>query len=90
MHLGRGTRIIIERNAKIYKRLLDDGIVFIYDILRAYPFFFCFDGNRHAVLITAANKGYIPALHSQVAGIDIGRHVNACQMSYMNGAVGVG
>src|SRR6202035_5548818 len=48
------------------------------------------DGNRHAVLVTSADKEDVSFTHPLIADINIGRNIAACQMTDMNGAICIG
>ncbi len=65
-------------------------MIAVYYILRCNPFFFGTDGDGHSVFVGAADKDHVFFFQSQIADVDVGRYVNPCQVSDMNGAVGIG
>ncbi len=84
-----GARVHIEAYAEFLKAVLDDFVIAVYHILRGNALVLSLDGDRHTVLIAAADHGYGAPLQAQVSGINVGRHINAGQMSYVYRAVGV-
>ena len=64
-------------------------MIAVYYILRCNPFFFGTDGDGHSVFVGAADKLRL-LFHVSVADVDVGRYIHPCQVSDMNGAVGIG
>lgn len=48
------------------------------------------DSDWHSVLIAAADEDGVLLFQSEIAGVDVGRNVNACEMPDMHAAVGIG
>ncbi len=64
-------------------------MIFVNDILGADSLTFSRNGNRHAVLITSADIKDILPTHSQIPDVNVSRHINSGQMSYMHRSVGI-
>jgi hypothetical protein len=84
-----GTAIDIERDAELLERVLDHLVVTVDDILRRDAFLACTNGNGHTMLVASTDKHDIFLLQSQVADIDVGRHIDTSQVSDMYTTVGV-
>ena len=65
-------------------------MIAVYYILRCNPFFFGTDGDGHSVFVGAADKDHVFFFQSQIADVDVGRYIHPCQVSDMNGTVGIG
>ena len=79
----------VEGYAQLGKGILDDGMIAVYDILRGDTLFFGLDGDGHSMLVAAADEEHLLTFHAEIAGIDIGRHVDAGQMPDMHRTVGI-
>ena len=79
----------VERDAQLGKRVLDNLVVTIHDVLWSNTLFAGFDGDRHAVLVTAANEHHLFALSAEITDIDVGGHIDAGQMADMDRAVSI-
>ena len=79
----------VERYSELLHRVFDELMISVANILRRDAFFLCTDGYRHAMLVAAANENYFALFESQIAHVDVGRHINARQMSYVNTTVGI-
>jgi len=90
MFFRRRARVDVKRDAQLFKRLLDDVVVSVHDVLRRASFLAGFDGDGHAVFIATADEENLLTHRPQVARIDVGRHIYARQMSYMHRPVGIG
>ena len=65
-------------------------MIAVHHVLRGDAFLLGADGDGHSVFVGAADEDYIFLFQSQVADINVGRNINACQVSDMNRAVSVG
>ncbi len=65
-------------------------MVAVNDILRGASFFAGADGDGHAVLVTASDKEDFFPFESEIPYIYVSGYINSCQMTDVNGAVGVG
>ena len=86
----RGARIYVERDAQTAERILDYLVVTVDHRLRRHALLAGLDGDGHAVLVAAAHRHHVAAAHAQVTRVDVRRNVNARQMAYMHGTVGIG
>ena len=89
MYLGRSAPIDIEIDSKGLETFVDDFMIFINYILRRAALLTRFNGNWYAMFVGAANIQHIFTPEPEVAHINVGRHIHTCQMSYMNGTVGI-
>ena len=64
-------------------------MIVVHHVLRGDAFLLGADGDGHSVFVGAADEDYIFLFQSQVADINVGRNINACQVSDMNRAVGI-
>ena len=64
-------------------------MIAVHHVLRGDAFLLGADGDGHSVFVGAADEDYIFLFQSQVADINVGRNINACQVSDMNRAVGI-
>ena len=58
-------------------------------VLRRAALFLGTDSDGHAMLVAAADEKDIFALQTQVADIDVSRHINSSQMTDVDGTVGI-
>ena len=61
-------------------------MIAVHHVLRGDAFLLGADGDGHSVFVGAADEDYIFLFQSQVADINVGRNINACQVSDMNRA----
>ena len=85
-----GAAVDVERDAKLLKRVLDELVVAVADVLWGAAFLLGADGDGHAVLVASADEHHVLALQPKVAGVDVGRHVHAGHVADVHTAVGVG
>ena len=83
----RGAGVDVEGDAEIGKRLFDERMILVDNILRGTSFLAGRHGDGHAVLVGAADKERLAPAHPQIADIDIGRDIDTGQMSDMDRAV---
>ena len=88
--LGGGAGIDIEGDAKVLERLFDDVVVAIYHVLRGATLLLGPDGHRHSMLVAAADEEHILTLEAKIAHVDVGWHIDTCQVSDVHRTVGVG
>ena len=72
VHLRRGARVDVVADTQLFKRLLDDFVIAVNDVLRRAAFLFGFDGNRHAMLVGTTDKQDVLATHSQITNVSVG------------------
>ena len=89
MDVGSGARVDVETYAQFLKRILDQGVIAVYNVLRCDTFGLCLDGDGHTMLIASADHHHILAAQAQKTGVDIGRHVNSGKMPDVHRAVGI-
>ena len=65
-------------------------MITVYHILRSNSFFLGADGNRYPMFIGTADKDYIFFFKSQVADVNVSRHIYPCEVSDMDRPVGIG
>jgi len=85
----RRATVNIKTYAQALHAVFDELVVAVNDGLRRDALFARADGDGHAVFVAAADKHHVFALQAQVAHVDVGRHVNARQVTDVHGAVGV-
>ena len=85
---GRAT-IDVKRDTELLKRVLDQVMIAIDNLLDGDTLLAGTDRDGHAVLITSTNEDHILFLQSEIADIGVCRHIDACQMADMHAAIGV-
>ena len=56
-------------------------MIAVHHVLRGDAFLLGADGDGHSVFVGAADEENIFLFQSQVADVDVGRNINACQVS---------
>ena len=90
MRFARGASEHVERDAELFKRVLDDAVISVHNLLRRAAFLACADRDGHAVLVRAADVEHVLPFEAQVAHVDVGGDIHPGEVSYMHAAVGVG
>ncbi|EMR01121.1 hypothetical protein ADICEAN_03760 [Cesiribacter andamanensis AMV16] len=90
MYGRRGAGVHIKGYPKLLKGIADHAVVLVYHLLGAHPFFLSADGNGHPMFIGTTDKQHILSPAAQVAYVNIGRHIYACQVTNVHGAIGIG
>ena len=90
MRLGAGAPVHVERYAELLERIFDYRVITVHYILGGDTLLAGLDGDRHAMLVAAADEQHFAALQAQIACVDVGRHVHSGQMAYVHRAVGIG
>lgn len=90
MNVGSSARIYVERDAELLKRVFDNLMVAVDDILGCDTLFFCFNGDRHPMLVGSTDHNHVLALKAQEAGVNVGGDVNTGEVTDVHRAVGVG
>ena len=90
MGLGGGAGVYVKADAELGKRVLDELVIAVADVLGRAALLAGAERDGHAVLVAAAYEQHIALLEAQVADVDVGRHVDAGQMADMHSAVCVG
>lgn len=85
---GRAT-IDVKRDTELLKRVLDQVMIAIDDLLDGDTLLAGTNRDGHAVLITSTDEDHILFLQSEIADIGVCRHIDACQMADMHAAIGV-
>jgi hypothetical protein len=89
VNLGAGTGIDVKLYTEIGKRVFDDAVIFVHNILRGTTLLSRLNGNGNTMLIGTAYKESLPAAHTKVPHIYVCRNINTCKMTDMNGPVGI-
>ncbi len=87
---GGGPAVYVKRYAETFERILDDAVIPVDYILWRNTLFFSFDGDRHSMLVAAADKEHFFSFETQVTRIDVGGNIYTGKMSDMNRTVGIG
>ena len=82
--------VYIERDAEFLEALLDHLMVAVHHILRGDTLLTGTNRDGHTMLIRTTDKQHLALLQSQVAHIDICRHIYTGQVTDMNTTIGVG
>ena len=90
VNLGRRAAVDVVGDTEFLKRLLDQLVVAVHHLLRGDALLAGALGNRHTVLVAAAHEHHVLALQTQVAYIDVGRDIHACQMADVDWSVSIG
>ena len=90
VNLARRAAVDIVGDTKVLERIPDDIVVAVNDLLRGDALLAGALGHGHAVLVAAAHKQHVLALQTQVAYIDVGRHIHASQVADVNWTVSIG
>ena len=88
--LGRGAGVDVEGDPEVLKGLLDDPMELVHHLLRGDAPLLGLKGDRHTVFIGATDKEHLPSAQSQVAGVDVCRHVDAGEVTDVHRPIGVG
>ena len=65
-------------------------MVAVYDILGGDTLVLGLDGDGYAMFVAAADEEHVFSAQAQEVGVDVGRDVDAGEMSYMYRSVGIG
>ena len=87
MHIRSGPGIYVEIDSESGERILYYPVEPVHDILRCASLLFGLDGDRHPVLVGAADEKHILAFHPQISHINVGRHINPGKMADMHRSV---
>ena len=90
VRFARGARIHVERDAEVLETLLDERVVAVHHVLRRDALLPGANRDGHAVFVGAADVHHVLFLQTEVAHVDVGRHIHACQMADVDTAVGIG
>ena len=85
-----GAGVDVERDAEALERIFDELVVAVHDFLHRAALFAGTDGDRHAVFVAAADEEDVAALQTQIAHVNIGRHIDTGKMPDVHTAVGIG
>ena len=83
-------RIYVKRHTEVFERLFDDCVVAVDDLLGGDALFAGTQGNGDTMFVGAAYHDDVASAQTQEAGIDVGRDVDAGQMTDMDRPVGIG
>ena len=89
MDPGRGPGIDVEVDTETFERLLDDRMVPVHHILRRTSLFPGLYGDRHPMLVRAADEQDILSPHPEIPHIYVRRDIDSGKMSDMHRTVGV-
>ena len=85
-----GAAVDVEGHPEAGEGVADDAVVAVDDVLRTDTLLLGLDRHGHAVLVTARDEEHLLALEPEVAGVDVGRDVDPCEVPDVYGAVGIG
>ncbi len=88
--VGCRARVDVETYAKLSHGIAYYSVVAVHDVLWSNALFAGLDGDRHTMLVTAADHNDFLAFEAQVTRIDVGGNIHACEVSDMHRSVGVG
>ena len=89
VYVAGGAAVDIERDTEVLKGFLYHLVVTVNHLLNGDALFLGAYGDRHAVLVTAADEEYVTLLQAQVTHVDVCRYIYSCQMAYVHSTVGV-
>ena len=89
MRLRSGAAVDVERDAELLERVLNHFMIAVHHVLRRDALLAGTHGDGHAVLVRATNKQHLALLQPQIAHINVGRHVDASQVTDVYAAVSV-
>ncbi len=89
VNLRSSAAVDIKRNTELLKGFLDQVMVAVNHLLYGDTLLACTDSNGHAVLVATANKHHLLFLQSQVAHVDIGRHIDTGKVPDVHTTVGI-
>ena len=89
MYVRGSTAIDVERDAETLERLFDEIMIAVNHLLYTYPFFACSDSYGYSMFVASAHEEHRAFLESEVAYIDIGRYIHACQVSDMHRTISI-
>ena len=89
VRLAGGAAIDVERDAELLERVLDHLVIAIHDILRRDALLTGSHRDGYPVLIRAADEQHLALLQTEIAHIDISRHVHTSQVADMHAAISI-
>ena len=90
MHLGGGSAIDVEIDAQTLETFVNYLVILVNYILWGAALLTGLDCDRHSMLVASADIEHIFSPHPEIADIDVGRDIDACQMSDVNRTVSIG
>ena len=87
--LACGAAVNVERDAELLERVFDHLVIAVNHILRCDALFAGTHCHGHSMLVRAADEYHFLFLQSEIAHVDVGRHIHASQVSDVHSAVGV-
>ena len=89
VHLGTGAPVNVEVYTQGLEASVDYAVIAVNYVLWAAALLACLDGDRHSVLIGAADEQHLASAQTQIAHIDVGRDIHSCQVADVDRPVGV-
>ena len=89
VYAGCGATIDVERYAEVFEGFLDEVVVAVNHLLRGDALLARAYSDGYAMLVATADENNVLLLEAKIANIDIGWHVNTCQVADMHTTVSV-
>ena len=86
---GSCPSVDVERDSELLERILDNIMVTVNDILGSNALLTSLDGDRDAMFVRTADEEDLFTAEAKIPGIDVGRDINAGEMTDVDRAVGV-
>ena len=87
VYLRAGAGIDVEIDSQAGEGVLDYLVIAVHDVLRGAAFGTCLYGDGHSVLVASADEEDIFPAHAEIPYVDVGRHIHACKVADVYGAV---
>ncbi len=84
------SREVIELDSYPVKGVFDRLMIALHDLLRRDSFLACGDGDRRAMLVRSTDIDDVLSFQPEKPNEDIGRQICACNVTYMQLAIGIG
>ena len=79
----------IKGDAEILEALLDEVVIAIHNFLYGNAFFLGTDGDRYTMLVATADENNVLLFKAKIAYVDIGWHINTCQVADMHTTISI-
>ena len=79
----------IKGDTEILEALLDEVVIAIHYFLYGNAFLLGTDGDRYTMLVATADENNVLLFKAKIAYVDIGWHINTCQVADMHTTVSV-
>ena len=89
VYVAGGAAVYVERDAELLEGVLYHLVVAVHHFLYGDTLLTGTYGDGHAMLVRATDEDHLALLQTEVAHVDVGRDVNACEVSYVYAAIGI-